>query len=223
MNVDRRWLGTSVVRVRVLAAGLVLLGAGCAVLGWGSRSRQTAANAAAQSSAIEEPATAGPSCSGDSARAAERNERGSAVSGALAVRRAAADLRTEPGTRNLDPADPRAKFVTRGSGYSLFLGSEGAILSLVSRERSKRSGPKGFGKQEPSVTRVESLQMKLAGANPNASLTGADLLPGKSNYFLGNDPAKWRTRCAAVCAGALRECLSRNQSGLLRKSGTSGI
>ena len=34
--------------------------------------------------------------------------------------------------------------------------------------------------------------MKLAGANPNASLTGADLLPGKSNYFLGNDPAKWR-------------------------------
>ena len=34
--------------------------------------------------------------------------------------------------------------------------------------------------------------MKLAGANPNASLTGADLLPGKSNYFLGNDPTKWR-------------------------------
>ena len=26
MNVDRRWLGTSVVRVRVLAAGLVMLG-----------------------------------------------------------------------------------------------------------------------------------------------------------------------------------------------------
>ena len=34
--------------------------------------------------------------------------------------------------------------------------------------------------------------MKLAGANPNASLTASDLLPGKSNYFLGNDPAKWR-------------------------------
>ena len=41
--------------------------------------------------------------------------------------------------------------------------------------------------------RVDSLQMKLAGANPNATLAGADLLPGKSNYFLGNDPSKWRT------------------------------
>ena len=64
--VDRRWLGTSVVRVRVLAAGLVVLAAGCAVLGWGSRSRQTAANVSAgvtadpatlATSATETPAT----------------------------------------------------------------------------------------------------------------------------------------------------------------------
>src|SRR5258708_4422877 len=46
VNVNHRWLGTSVVRVRIRAGGLVLLGAGCAVLGWGSRSRQTAAKAA---------------------------------------------------------------------------------------------------------------------------------------------------------------------------------
>jgi uncharacterized repeat protein (TIGR01451 family) len=90
------------------------------------------------------------------------------------------------GQGNLDPADQRAKFVTRGSGYSLFLGSEGAILSLVSREQSK-------SKQDTSLTRVDSLQMKLAGANPNANVAGAGLLPGKSNYFLGNDPAKWHS------------------------------
>src|SRR5205807_5945266 len=40
--------------------------------------------------------------------------------------------------------------------------------------------------------RVESLRMRLAGANPNARLSGTNPLPGKSNYFLGNDPAKWR-------------------------------
>jgi len=97
------------------------------------------------------------------------------------------------GQRNLDPADPRAKFVTHGSGYSLFLGSEGAILSLVSRDHSRReSSRQDSAKGGASVTQVESLQMKLAGANPNANVTGADLLPGKSNYFLGNDPAKWR-------------------------------
>src|SRR5204862_3585507 len=35
--------------------------------------------------------------------------------------------------------------------------------------------------------------MKLVGANRTAKVTGLDELPGKSNYFIGNDPKKWRT------------------------------
>ncbi len=35
--------------------------------------------------------------------------------------------------------------------------------------------------------------MKLLGANPEAPVTGVDELPGKTNYFIGNDPKKWRT------------------------------
>jgi hypothetical protein len=34
--------------------------------------------------------------------------------------------------------------------------------------------------------------MKLVGANPAAPLSGVDELPGKANYFIGNDPKKWR-------------------------------
>jgi hypothetical protein len=34
--------------------------------------------------------------------------------------------------------------------------------------------------------------MKLVGANPKASMVGLGQLPGKSNYFVGNDPKKWR-------------------------------
>ncbi len=172
------------VRVRVLAAGLVLLGAGYAVLGWGSRSRQTAANAAAHLPAIEAQATAAPGLLA-MAQAAPQGVSGDSQSRARALF-AGLPLIFEPnqGQGNLDPADRRAKFVTRGSGYSLFLGSDGAILSLVSQQPSK-------SRQEASATRVDSLQMKLAGANPKAAVTGADLLPGKSNYFLGNDPAKW--------------------------------
>ena len=37
------------------------------------------------------------------------------------------------------------------------------------------------------------LRMKLVGANVKAAVTGAEELPGKSNYFIGNDPKKWRT------------------------------
>jgi hypothetical protein len=39
----------------------------------------------------------------------------------------------------------------------------------------------------------ELLRLKLLGAKPGAKVTGLDELPGKSNYFIGNDPNKWRT------------------------------
>jgi hypothetical protein len=35
--------------------------------------------------------------------------------------------------------------------------------------------------------------MKLIGANPDAVISGEDELPGKFHYFIGNDPAEWRT------------------------------
>lgn len=95
------------------------------------------------------------------------------------------------GQGNLDAADPRAKFVSRGSGYSLFLGSEGAILSLVSRGAVKM--PRAGMAEKPAPIRVDSVEMKLAGANPNVNLVASDILPGKSNYFIGNDPRKWRS------------------------------
>ena len=207
MNVDRRWLGSSVGRIRVLAAGLVLLGAGCAVLGWNAQSRQTAANLAAQLRATEEPASPSSAIE-DSAIQGQATMPGfltraqglpDELSGGAESRArslfAGLPLIFEPnqGQANLDPADRRAKFVTHGSGYSLFLGSDGALLSLVSREPSKRERSRQHGaKPQASLTRVETLEMKLAGANPNVHVTGAERLPGTSNYFLGNDPTKWR-------------------------------
>jgi uncharacterized repeat protein (TIGR01451 family) len=79
-------------------------------------------------------------------------------------------LRFEP---NQGQSDPQVKFLTRGSGYSLFLTADEAVLAL------RRSAEK------TSVVR-----MQLRGANPVA-VTGTDLLPGISNYFIGNDPARW--------------------------------
>jgi hypothetical protein len=90
------------------------------------------------------------------------------------------------GQANLDPTDSSARFVTHGSGYSMVLGNNGAILSLVSKTRSTSSSSR-------SESRVQTLRMKLAGASPNASLSAVDPLPGKSNYFIGNKPAQWRT------------------------------
>ena len=169
------------VRGRVLAAGVALLGAGCAVLGWNSRSQGGIPTAipgiAGQFATASEPETAAQATKDAQVRA------NSLFAGL--------PLRFEPnqGQGNLDSTDPRARFVARGSGYSLFLGTQGAILSLVSRGQHTSSRNKGAR----APAHVDSIEMKLAGANPAPSLTASDPLPGKSNYFLGNDPAKWRT------------------------------
>ncbi|HKV81061.1 MAG TPA: SBBP repeat-containing protein [Candidatus Sulfotelmatobacter sp.] len=170
MNVDRRWWGTSVLEVRILAAGLLLLGVGWAVLGCGTRFGKTVQNHA--------------NAPGASVIGLEESRELQAHAHSIL---AGLPLIFEPnlGQANLDPSDSRARFTTHGSGYSMVLGNDGAILSLVTKTRSTSSSG--------SASRVQTLRMKLAGANANASLRAVDQLPGKSNYFIGNEPAKWRT------------------------------
>ena len=75
---------------------------------------------------------------------------------------------------NRGQTDPAVEFLARGNGYGLFLTSDEAVLSL------------GKPHARDSVVR-----MKLSGANPNPLVDGRELLPGKSNYYIGGDPSKW--------------------------------
>jgi hypothetical protein len=70
-------------------------------------------------------------------------------------------------------------FLSRGKGYTLFLTGDGSALSL-------RRGT------DNAVVRT-----RLLGANPMVLASGGNRLPGTSNYFIGNDPAKWRTGIAS--------------------------
>ncbi|MGB7926117.1 MAG: Ig-like domain-containing protein [Pyrinomonadaceae bacterium] len=84
---------------------------------------------------------------------------------------------------NHGQTDERVKFLSRGSGYGLFLTATEAVLAL--RHDGQRQSATGN-------LRASVLRMKLAGANPAPVAEGQDELPGKSNYLIGNDPAKWR-------------------------------
>ena len=166
-------------------AGLILLAAGCAVLGIGFRPRQGKAKVAPSSAEVTASSLLASSRPEPAQAGAEAQVRAHSLLAGL-------PLIFEPnqGQANLDPADSRAKFVARGSRYSIFLGSEGAILSLASKVQPKTKS----GKQaDLSQTRVTSIAMKLAGANRDANMRALEPLPGKTNYFIGNDPAKWRT------------------------------
>ena len=96
------------------------------------------------------------------------------------------------------------QFLARGSGYTLFLTPKVAILSLhSSRNGAARANTPDF--QSPGALRAStgprtgfsaSVSLQLIGANTSAQATGVDPLPGKSNYFVGRDPAKWHTDVA---------------------------
>jgi len=82
--------------------------------------------------------------------------------------------------RNDGQTDSHVKFLARGGSYELFLTPGEAVLALENAPRKHQSHPS-----------VSILRMGLAQSNPNAGVTGADVLPGKSNYLIGNDPANW--------------------------------
>ena len=103
---------------------------------------------------------------------------------------------------NQGQTDARVKFLARGSGYSLFLTSEEAVL-ILNRSRVSGAGDWGAAALEhdqqvpkPQPPTPTALRMKLVGANHAASVVGVDELPGKSHYFIGNDPQQWRTDIA---------------------------
>ena len=90
---------------------------------------------------------------------------------------------------NRGQTDSQVKFLSRSSGYNLFLTSTQAVFRF--REPDSGSGSEATqGRQNPASA---SLRMKLRGANPAPRIAGADQLPGKANYFIGADHTKWRT------------------------------
>ncbi|HXJ96314.1 MAG TPA: choice-of-anchor D domain-containing protein [Terriglobia bacterium] len=97
---------------------------------------------------------------------------------------------------NLGQTDPQVKFLSRGSGYTLFLTKRDAVLTL---HRSKvngnpsRSATPSSKPTDAAHQATSALHMSLAGANAHLSPAGADELPGKVNYFIGNDPKKWQS------------------------------
>lgn len=179
MNVDRRRWGTSVPGVRIMAAALVLLGAGCAFLGWGFRPGTALTDGANMT-------VPGNVLSGLGLNSGDVESTGDIKGQAHSIL-AGLPLIFEPnqGQGSLDVTDNRARFVAHGSGYSMVLGDDGAILSLASR------GQAGNHISRLS-SRAETFQMKLVGADPKVVPAAAQQLPGKSNYFIGSDPTKWR-------------------------------
>ncbi len=75
---------------------------------------------------------------------------------------------------NLGQNESKVKFISRVGLQSLYLTSTEAVLTLA------RPNERGA-----------ALHMRFVGANPASRISGLDELPGKVNYFVGSNPAKW--------------------------------
>jgi hypothetical protein len=96
---------------------------------------------------------------------------------------------------NQGQAASQVEFLSRSSGYTLFLTSTEAVLALrrPQEETSAVSRELALPPEQPEMITTAVLRMQLVGASPSPVVRGLDKLPGKSNYFIGNDPTKWRT------------------------------
>jgi hypothetical protein len=112
--------------------------------------------------------------------------------------------------QNQGQTDSQVKYMARANGYTLFLTANDAVFSLRSRASQAESSsvrsasalraknPRGQNSEKASTAVV---RMQLVGGNSLAKVASGDQLPGKTNYFIGNDPSKWRsnvTRYARV-------------------------
>jgi hypothetical protein len=104
--------------------------------------------------------------------------------------------------KNQGQTDSQVQYMARGNGYILFLTANDAVFSLQSRSAESAASTlrrgavlhaKNPGQRKAQQDSTAVVRMRLAGGNSLAKVSASGQLPGKSNYFLGNDPSKWRT------------------------------
>ncbi|MCZ6804625.1 MAG: putative Ig domain-containing protein [Proteobacteria bacterium] len=87
------------------------------------------------------------------------------------------------------------KYISRNSGYTLFLTPTETVLSLKNSGSGNQYSETSNNGQTTTDTATPSaiVRMKLLNANVDIELKGNNILPGKVNYLLGRDKANWLT------------------------------
>jgi len=95
---------------------------------------------------------------------------------------------------------PEVRYLAHGQSYQFFLTNQEAVLGLRQSTATSTKSAKGAATvaarlhhKPNAVVKTSVLRMHFDGANPAAEIAGTKQLPGKTNYFIGNDPKKWHT------------------------------
>ena len=113
--------------------------------------------------------------------------------------------------KNQGQTDEKVGFLSRGGGCTLFLAPDEAVFAL-----SSPSEDEGLGERQNDASQISRpekqkmakgavIRMKFSGANTAPVISGQERLQETSNYFIGNDPSKWRTRISKYAKVRYRE------------------
>src|SRR5262245_2571636 len=89
--------------------------------------------------------------------------------------------------------DTAVKYLSRAHAYDLALTTKEAVFTL----RNASSGSCDKSRRLSETAPPEVLKMKLRGARTSPLVPDSTALPWKVNYFLGDDPATWRSNIPA--------------------------
>jgi hypothetical protein len=97
---------------------------------------------------------------------------------------------------NAGQTDARVNYLARTGSGTVFLTPTAAIFAIQGsgvRGQESAFGLQGTEPEAPSTNAGVALYMDIVGANPAGRAAGVNPLPGKVNYFIGNDPSNWHT------------------------------
>jgi Beta-propeller repeat len=87
--------------------------------------------------------------------------------------------------RNQGQSDARVKFLARGAGYSVFLTTNDATIRVDAKSSGRSKS------DTAATTRSSVIRLVLANSNPNSASEALEPQAGRSNYFIGSNPANW--------------------------------
>jgi hypothetical protein len=106
--------------------------------------------------------------------------------------------RSEVRSQELEARIEDSRFRNQDSGFRgpkpnrLIQNPKSKIENELQRTTDNGRRTKSPIENRQSAIENQMVRLRLVGANPKAEVVGADELPGKVNYFTGNDPARWR-------------------------------
>ena len=97
--------------------------------------------------------------------------------------------------KNQGQTDPSVKYLSRSGRYSMFLTDDATtVISMVGGQIHKGNAFANSSVKADKDGLVESdVRIRLVGANPHPAVAGLEPLPGRVNYLIGDNKAKWHT------------------------------